>query len=130
MWLYPLGLTKVKKYALTGKPFSWREAADIGLINRAVPFAQLEETVRETAGQLASLPASQSEAMKLGLNATPTLGPILDGLMRNTPDAIDFIQLAERKACARSSPDAAGPSAVIVRPPENERPNPNRVVKI
>ncbi len=32
MWLYRLGLTKAKEYALTGKPLSGREAADVGLI--------------------------------------------------------------------------------------------------
>jgi enoyl-CoA hydratase len=33
----------------------------------------------------------------MGLSATQTLGPILDGLMRNTPDAREFIELAERE---------------------------------
>ena len=43
------GLTKAKEYALTGKPLSGREAADVGLINRAVPFDELEATTRQTA---------------------------------------------------------------------------------
>jgi enoyl-CoA hydratase/carnithine racemase len=38
LWLYRLGLTKAKEYALTGKPLSGREAADVGLINRAGTF--------------------------------------------------------------------------------------------
>jgi len=106
MWLYRLGLTRAKEYALTGKPLSGREAADIGLINEAVPFASLEETVRALAERLASIPLSQLSAMKLvvnqayenmGLASTQTLGPILDGLMRNTPDAKRFIELAERE---------------------------------
>ena len=42
MWLYRLGLTRAKEYALTGKPLSGQEAADIGLINEAVPFASLD----------------------------------------------------------------------------------------
>jgi enoyl-CoA hydratase len=68
MWIYRLGLTKAKEYALTGKPLSGREAADVGLINRAVPFERLEETVRQTARQLASIPLSQLAAMKLVVN--------------------------------------------------------------
>ena len=68
MWLYRLGLTRAKEYALTGKPLSGREAADIGLINRAVPFAALEDAVHEQAQQLASIPASQLAAMKLVVN--------------------------------------------------------------
>ena len=32
----------------------------------------------------------------MGLHSSQVLGPILDGLMRNTPDALEFIELAER----------------------------------
>ena len=65
MWLYRLGLTKAKEYALTGKPLSGAEAAEIGLINAAVPFAELEDTVRAQASALAAdprLPARRDEA--------------------------------------------------------------------
>jgi len=139
MWLYRLGLTKAKEYALTGKPLSGREAADVGLINRAVPFERLEETVRQTARQLASIPLSQLAAMKLvvnhayetmGLSATQTLGPTLDGLMRNTPDAIDFIRLAEREGVRSVVAKRDGPFGDYSQAPENERPNPNHVIKI
>jgi enoyl-CoA hydratase len=103
MWIYRLGLAKAKEHALTGKPLSGREAADIELINAAVPFRELEAEVARRAEQLASIPASQLAAMKLvvnhayenmGLASTQTLGPILDGLMRNTPDAEAFIAKA------------------------------------
>src|SRR3979411_1484922 len=106
MWLYRLGLTRAKEYALTGKPLSGLEAVDAGLINAAVPFERLEAEVAERARQLAAIPASQLSAMKLivnqayenmGLASTQALGPILDGLMRNTPDANRFIELAERE---------------------------------
>jgi enoyl-CoA hydratase len=104
MWLYRLGLTRAKEHALTGKPLSGREAADVELINAAVPFEELEAAVAEQAQQLASVPASQLAAMKLivnqayenmGLRATQTLGPILDGLMRNTPDGLAFVETAQ-----------------------------------
>ncbi len=70
-----------------------------------MPFARLEATVAERAAELAAVPSSQLAAMKLvvnhayeqmGLGAVQTLGPILDGLMRNTPDARRFIEIAER----------------------------------
>ena len=57
--------------------------------------------MRGEAERLAAIPASQLAAMKLvvnqayenmGLASTQTLGPILDGLMRNTPDAERFIE--------------------------------------
>src|SRR3954454_4247487 len=103
MWLYRLGLTKAKEVALTGRPLSGREAADCDLINRAVPFAELEQTVADEAKALAALPASQLAAMKLivnqayenmGLASTQALGPILDGLMRNTREAERFVATA------------------------------------
>ncbi len=103
MWIYRLGLTRAKEYALTGKPLSGAEAAGVGLINAAVPFDELEAEVHKRATELASIPSSQLAAMKLivsqayenmGLGSTQLLGPILDGLMRNTPDATRFIERA------------------------------------
>src|ERR671926_171459 len=96
MWIYRLGLPRVKEHSLTGRPLSGKEAAEVGLVNRAVPFEELEATVRAEAERLAQVPASQLAAMKLvvnqafdnmGLASTQVLGSILDGLMRNTPDA-------------------------------------------
>jgi enoyl-CoA hydratase len=103
MWIYRLGLTRAKEHALTGKSLSGAEAARIGLINAAVPFGELEAEVARRATELASIPSSQLAAMKLvvnqayenmGLASTQLLGPILDGLMRNTPDAKSFIERA------------------------------------
>lgn len=103
MWLYRLGLTRAKWHALTGEPLSGRQAADVELINKAVPFEQLETEVRRCAEQLAQLPLSQLAAMKLivnqayenmGLHSTQLLGPVIDGFMRNTPDALRFVETA------------------------------------
>jgi enoyl-CoA hydratase len=137
MWLYRLGLTKAKEHALTGKPLSGREAADVELINEAVPFDSLESTVAERAEQLAEIPSSQLAAMKLivnqayenmGLRATQTLGPILDGLMRNTPAGLDFVERSsadgvraatERRDAPFGDYSAAGPDG---------RPDPAHVI--
>jgi enoyl-CoA hydratase len=103
LWLYRLGLAKAKEHALTGRPLSGRHAAEVELINAAVPFERLEAAVAEQAEQLASIPSSQLAAMKLivnqayenlGLFPTQTLGQVLDGLMRNTPDARAFVERA------------------------------------
>jgi enoyl-CoA hydratase len=137
MWLYRLGLTKAKEHALLGRPLSGREAADIELINEAVPFADLEATVAERAAELASLPASQLAAMKLmvnhayenmGLAATQTLGPILDGLMRNTPDAKAFIDLAEREGVAAVARRRDALFGDYSQAPAAERPDPDNVI--
>lgn len=139
MWLYRLGLTKAKEYALTGKPLSGREAADVGLINQAVPFAELEATVRRAAEQLASIPSSQLAAMKLvvnhayenmGLASTQTLGPILDGLMRNTPDAKAFIDLAGRDGVRAAVARRDGLFGDYSQAPASERPDPNNIIRV
>jgi enoyl-CoA hydratase len=138
MWIYRLGLTRAKEYALTGRPLSGREAADCGLINRAVPFAELEATVRRTAGQLASIPLSQLAAMKLvvnqayenmGLASTQTLGPILDGLMRNTPDARSFIDLAGAEGVRAAVARRDGPFGDYSQAPAEEQPDPANVIR-
>lgn len=137
MWLYRLGLTKAKEYALTGKPLSGREAADIELINEAVPFARLEETVRDRARELASIPSSQLAAMKLvvnhayeqmGMSSTQTLGPILDGLMRNTPDARRFIDLAEREGVGAVVRERDGGFGDYSQAPPDQQPDPRNVI--
>jgi enoyl-CoA hydratase len=137
MWIYRLGLTKAKEHALTGRPLSGREAAEVGLINRAVPFADLEAAVTEEARLLASLPASQLAAMKLivnqayenmGLASTQTLGPILDGLMRNTPDAAQFIETAAADGVRAAVTRRDGGFGDYSQAPPERRPHPsNRV---
>jgi enoyl-CoA hydratase len=137
MWIYRLGLAKAKEYALTGKPLSGVEAAQVGLINRSVPFADLERTVAETAAQLASIPSSQLAAMKLvvnhafeqmGMSSTQTLGPILDGLMRNTPDAASFIATAEQQGVAEATRLRDGPFGDYSQAPSERKPNPHNVI--
>jgi enoyl-CoA hydratase len=137
MWIYRLGLARTKFHALTGRPLSGREAADVELINEAVPFASLEARVAELAADLASIPSSQLAAMKLvvnhayenmGLASTQTLGPILDGLMRNTPDALDFIDTAARDGVGAVVERRDGPFGDYSQAPEELRPDPGNVI--
>jgi enoyl-CoA hydratase len=137
MWLYRLGLAKAKEHALTGRPLSGREAADVQLINRAVPFDQLEQTVRDQAEQLAAIPSSQLAAMKLivnqayenmGLRSTQTLGPILDGLMRNTPDAAAFIAKAAAEGVRAATNVRDAPFGDYSAAGDDQRPDPGNVI--
>ena len=137
MWIYRLGLTRVKQLALTGKPLSGKEAAEIGLINEAVPFARLEEVVREQARSLAQLPFSQLVAMKLivnqayenmGLHSTQTLGPILDGFMRNTPEAQRFMEMAGSQGVAAAIAERDGPFGDYSQAPASEQPSRDHVI--
>jgi enoyl-CoA hydratase len=138
MWLYRLGLTKAKEHALTGRPLSGREAADVELINSALPFDQLEAAVASQAQQLASVPSSQLAAMKLivnqayenmGLHSTQTLGPILDGLMRNTPDAHQFIEKAGEHGVRAATNDRDAPFADYSAAGPGRRPDPGHVIE-
>ena len=125
MWLYRLSLAKVKWHSLTGEPLTGKEAAEVELINESVPFENLEARVAEVADELGRIPLSQLQAQKLivnqayenmGLASTQTLGGILDGLMRNTPDALQFIETAATKACAPQSSAATARGATTARP--------------
>ncbi len=136
MWIYRLGLAKAKEYALTGRALSGREAAEIGLVNRSVPFEHLEAEVAQWAEQLSTIPSSQLAAMKLvvnqafenqGLHSTQVLGPILDGLMRNTPDAQHFIQLAGKGVTAVLA-ERDGPWGDYSHAPPDQQPDPRHVV--
>ena len=138
MWIYRLGLAKAKEHALTGRPLTGVEAADCALINRTVPFAELESCVAALAGDLARIPPSQTAAMKLvvnqayenmGLGAVQTLGPILDGLMRNTPDALEFIARAESEGVRAVIADRDGPFGDYASAPPERRPDPSHVIE-
>ena len=102
-----------------------------------MPFAALEQRVAALAAELASIPSSQLAAMKLvvnhayenmGLAATQTLGPILDGLMRNTPDALAFIQRAEREGVSAVAAARDAPFGDYSQAPPKLRPDPGNVL--
>ncbi len=105
MWIYRLGLAKCKELALTGRPVTGVEAKEIGLVNDAVPFEQLEDTVYSLAERLCTIPLSQLTAMKfvvnqaysnMGLESTQKYGSALDGMLRNTPEALEFVEMAAK----------------------------------
>ena len=139
MWLHRLGLTKAKEHALTCRPLTGRQAADCELINRAVPLAELEETLQELADDLCRIPLSQLAAMKLvvnqayearGLHQTQTLGSILDGLMRNTPDALAFIETAEREGVGAVVAERDGRWGDYSQAPPELHPDPSHVIAL
>lgn len=138
MWIYRLGLTRVKWLALSGESLSGKEAAEIGLINRAVPFRRLEAEVERTARKLATIPLSQLAAMKLivnqayenmGLHSTQLLGPVLDGYMRNTPEALRFIETAARKGVAAAVAERDGLFGDYSQAPASRKPNRRNVIR-
>ena len=118
MWVYRLGLAKAKYYALTGEWVSGKEAAEIELINFSYPLEELDQRVDELAAKLARIPLTQLISMKLivnqtydnmGLQSTQTLGPILDGAMRNTREGRAFVRTAMERGVKAAVVERDGP---------------------
>lgn len=139
MWIYRLGLARAKEFALTGRPVSGREAAAIGLVNKAVPFERLQEETRAMAAQLARIPASQLAAMKLvvnqayenmGLATTQLLGSVMDSIMRNTPEAHRFIAKAQDRGVHAAVEERDGPFGDYSQATPENKPNPRHVVEL
>jgi enoyl-CoA hydratase len=131
MWVYRLGLAKAKYYALTGEWISGREAAEIELINFSYPLEELDQKVQQLAEKLTNIPLTQLIAMKLivnqaydnmGLQGTQTLGPILDGIMRNTPEGRQFVRVAATEGVKGAVTKRDGPFADYSQGAPEEKP--------
>ena len=131
MWVYRLGLAKAKYYALTGESISGTEAAKIELINFSYPLEELDDRVQALAEKLTQIPMTQLISMKLvvnqaydnmGLQGTQTLGPILDGIMRNTPEGREFVHAAESEGVRSAITKRDGPFADYSQAPPEEQP--------
>lgn len=118
MWVYRLGLAKAKYYALTGEWISGKEAVEAELINFSYPLEELDQQVQALAEKLAQIPLTQLISMKLivnqtydnmGLQSTQTLGPILDGIMRNTPEGRQFVRTAASEGVRGAIEQRDGP---------------------
>lgn len=137
MWMYRLSFSKAKWHSLTGRPLSGAQAAEVELINEAVPFDRLEARVAEVANELARIPLSQLRAQKMivnqayenmGLASTQLLGGILDGLMRNTPDALAFINTAETDGVRAAIEQRDGAWGDYSQAPPELRPDPSHII--
>lgn len=131
MWIYRLGLAKAKYYALTGESLSGKEAAAIELINFSYPLEDLDREVQTLAEKLATIPLTQLISMKLivnqaydnmGLQSTQTLGPILDGIMRNTPEGRRFVREARDEGVRSVITKRDAPFGDYSQAPASEQP--------
>ncbi|MEX0677687.1 MAG: crotonase/enoyl-CoA hydratase family protein [Pirellulales bacterium] len=135
MWIYRLGLTRAKFYALTGEPVSGLEAAQIGLVNFAYPLEELDDKTRYWAERLAQIPLTQLAAMKLivnqafdnmGLQSTQYLGTILDGIMRNTPEGRQFVRTAQEQGVRAAVTERDAPFGDYSQAPAEGKPRRRR----
>ncbi|UWQ25487.1 crotonase/enoyl-CoA hydratase family protein [Leisingera aquaemixtae] len=104
MWVYRLGAERAKRMLYTGDRISGREAAEMGLVLRAVPAEQLDDAVEEMAARMATVPINQLAMQKLvinqaieqtGLMQTQRLATVFDGISRHSPEGLNFKARAE-----------------------------------
>ena len=100
MWVYRIGFELTKRYLLTGDEIPAPRAAEIGLVGECVPDADLLPHALGLARRMAMLPANQLQMLKLlcnqtaenmGLRSATTLGRLLDGAARHTPEGQAFV---------------------------------------
>lgn len=68
IWAQNIGFARAKEYLLTGNLLTGRQAAEMGLINYAVPRAELDAKVDGFAEQLAALPDPATSGTKQSIN--------------------------------------------------------------
>jgi 2-(1,2-epoxy-1,2-dihydrophenyl)acetyl-CoA isomerase len=106
-----LGPARAKALAMTGEPISAGQAADWGMIWKAVAADELMDTARALAQQLASGPTSGFALAKKAINAAGT----------NSLDQQLNLEADFQKICGKSADYAEGVSAFLQkRKPEFE----------
>jgi enoyl-CoA hydratase len=119
MWFHRLGLERAKRLLLTGDPMSGTTAAEWGFASGAYPEDRLDEATMTLCRRIARLPANQLQFMKMlvngaveqqGLAATQTLGTLLDGAARHTPEGSAFSRdaAADLRAAVRARDEPFG----------------------
>lgn len=68
IWPHLIGYARARHHLLTGEPLTGREAADIGLILKALPTDQLAAAVADYADKLAAKPFQALSATKVSIN--------------------------------------------------------------
>jgi enoyl-CoA hydratase len=99
MWAFRCGDQRAKRLLFTGDLISGRQALEWGLAIEAPPAAELDERFEALLERVATTPVNQLVMMKLlvnqatyaqGLHASQTLGVLLDGVARHTPEGYGF----------------------------------------
>jgi enoyl-CoA hydratase len=105
MWAHRLGPQRAKRLLFTGDSLTGAQALEWGLAIDAPPPEQLDTRAEALAQRIARMPLNQLRMMKLlvneslhaqGLHATQTLGTLLDGVARHTPEGYAFQAAAAR----------------------------------
>jgi enoyl-CoA hydratase len=119
MWFHRLGLERAKRLLLTGDAMSGTTAAEWGFASGAYRAEKLDAAALALCRRIARLPANQLQFMKMlvngaveqqGLAATQTLGTLIDGAARHTPEGTEFSRTAaaDLKAAVRARDEPFG----------------------
>jgi enoyl-CoA hydratase len=99
LWANRIGVQRAARLLFTGDCLTGAQAAEWGLAIEAVPPAELDERCEALVQRIARLPVNQLIMMKLllrqalqgqGLDATQTIGVLLDGITRHTSEGHRF----------------------------------------
>ena len=104
MWVYRLGAEKAKRMLFTGDKISGTEAEAMGLVLKAVPDAELDDTVEAFVARMATVPINQLAMQKMVINQaieatgimnTQRLATVFDGITRHSPEGMNFKRRSE-----------------------------------
>ena len=104
LWAHRIGVARAKRLLFTGDCLTGAEAVEWGLATEAAPLDQLDACFEALLERIARVPVNQLMMMKLllnqtllsqGLQGTQTLGTLLDGIARHTPEGYAFAQRAQ-----------------------------------
>jgi enoyl-CoA hydratase len=104
MWTYRLGSARAKQLMFTGDVIDGRKAADWGLANESVPFAELEAATLRLAQRIAGVPSSHLAMHKMvvnqimltmGLEQAQSMATVFDGITRHNPEGMWFRRYAQ-----------------------------------
>ncbi len=103
LWVQRIGIERAKRLLFTGDCLSGKEAVEWGLATEAPAVDQLDERFEILLERIARMPVNQLMMMKLlihqtaaspSLDASQTLGVVLDGIARHTKEGYAFQQRA------------------------------------
>ena len=104
MWVHRLGPERAKRMMFTGDKIAGPEAAEMGLVLKSVPDAQLDAEVEALAARMASVPINQLAMQKMvinsavedAINRTQRLATVFDGITRHSPEGLNFKARSEQ----------------------------------
>jgi enoyl-CoA hydratase len=126
LWPVKIGMLKSKELLFSGDTIDGREAERIGMVNKALPAAELDGFVRAFAERVAQVPLDALTVHKhvvnrwfeiMGLRTGAAEGAEFDAIYHETPAAAQFSQIAREQGLKaalewRDTPFGDGRAAV------------------